>query len=164
MPDGKFIVDGFLCVFDVSLVPNRVPEKQTEFVAQILNNVLKTKKPAVIVATKCDEANEIGVRELERLVNRKEFKALNIPVIETSAHDGVNIDAAFFHVAQLIDRTRGKSRILTFYEAAHVRREVLDLATESYHRLIRAHVTDFGVLWSTALKKLCVFPGKILLF
>jgi hypothetical protein len=34
MPDGKFIVDGFLCVFDVSLVPNRVPEKQTEFVAQ----------------------------------------------------------------------------------------------------------------------------------
>jgi hypothetical protein len=37
---------------------------------QILNNVIRTKKPAVIVATKCDEANEIGVRELERLVNR----------------------------------------------------------------------------------------------
>jgi hypothetical protein len=41
-----------------------------------------------------------------------------------------------------------------------VRREILDIATENYHQLIRAHVTDFGVLWSTALKKLCVFPGK----
>jgi 50S ribosomal subunit-associated GTPase HflX len=55
MPDGKFLVDGFLCVFDVSLVPNRVPEKQTEFVAQILMNIIKSKKPVVIVATKCDE-------------------------------------------------------------------------------------------------------------
>lgn len=159
MPDGKFVVDGFLVVFDVSLVPNRVPEKQTEFVAQVLNNVIRSKKPVVIVATKCDEANEIGVREIERLVNRKEFKALNIPVIETSSHEGVNVDAAFFTVAQLIDKTRGRSRILTFYEAAHVRRELLDLATESYLRLVRTHVTDYGVLWSTALKKLCVFPG-----
>ena len=122
MPDGKFIVDGFLCVFDVSLVPNRVPEKQTEFVAQILMNLVRTKKPVVLVATKCDEANEIGVREIERLVNRKELKGLNIPVIETSAHEGVNIDAAFFTLAQLIDRTRGRSRVLTFYEAAHSRR------------------------------------------
>jgi hypothetical protein len=57
MPDGKFLVDGFLCVFDVSLVPNRVPEKQTEFVAQILMNIIKSKKPVVIVATKCDEVS-----------------------------------------------------------------------------------------------------------
>jgi len=46
-------------------------------------------------------------------------------VIETSAHEGVNVDAAFFTLAQLIDRTRGRSRILNYYEAAHVRREIL---------------------------------------
>jgi Rho GTPase-activating protein 5 len=102
-------------------------ETKTFLFPQILNNVLKAKKPVVIVATKCDEANEIGVREIERLVNRKEFKTLNIPVIETSAHEGVNVDAAFFTLAQQIDRTRGRSRVLTFYEAAHVRRELLDL-------------------------------------
>lgn len=28
MPDGKVTVDGFVCVFDVSLVPNRTLEKQ----------------------------------------------------------------------------------------------------------------------------------------
>jgi len=50
---------------------------------------------------------------------------LGIPVIETSAHEGVNVDAAFFTLAQLIDRTRGRSRILNYYEAAHVRREIL---------------------------------------
>ena len=82
-------------------VPNRIPEKQTEFVAQVLMNLVRSKKPVVLVATKCDEANEVGVREIERLVNRKELKALNIPVIETSSHEGVNIDAAFFTLAQV---------------------------------------------------------------
>ena len=73
MPDGRFAVDGFVLVYDVSMVPNRSPEKQTEFCAQILSNIMKCKplKPCVIAATKCDEANEILVRELERLVNRK---------------------------------------------------------------------------------------------
>ena len=28
MPDGKCNIDGFICVFDVSLVPNRTLEKQ----------------------------------------------------------------------------------------------------------------------------------------
>ena len=55
MPDGKFSVDGFLCVYDVSAVPNRIPEKQTEFCSQILLNIAKNKKPMIVVATKCDE-------------------------------------------------------------------------------------------------------------
>ena len=73
MPDGKFSVDGFVLVYDVSMVPNRSPEKQTEFCSQVLSNIMKCRpqKPCVIAATKCDEANEILVRELERLVNRK---------------------------------------------------------------------------------------------
>ena len=91
---------------------------------------------------------------------------------------GVNVDAAFFAVAQLIDKTRGRSRILSYYEAAHYRREQLDIAKETFlrwnylsfkrffvvycnlddiSRLIRLHVTDYGVLWSTALKKLCQY-------
>jgi hypothetical protein len=76
MPQGTFAVDGFILVYDVSMVPNRSPEKQTEFCAQILSNIMKCRppKPCVIAATKCDEANEILVRELERLVNRKGIK------------------------------------------------------------------------------------------
>ena len=86
-----------------------------------------------------------------------DFKHLNIPVVETSAHENVNVDAAFYTLAQMIDRTRGRSRILSYYEAAHARREQLDFATETYLRLVRINVTDYGVLWGTALKKLSQF-------
>ena len=141
MPDGKFSVDGFLCVYDVSAVPNRIPEKQTEFCSQILLNIAKTKKPMIVVAAKCDEANEILVRELERLINRKELKHLNIPVVEASAHENVNVDAAFFAIAQLVDRSRGRTRILSYYEAAMGRRQLMDEATDNYCRLLHIHIT-----------------------
>lgn len=59
LPDGKLNVDGFLCVFDVSQVPNRSLERQVELTASILNNCLKTKRPVVLVTTKNDEANEV---------------------------------------------------------------------------------------------------------
>ena len=145
MPDGKFSVDGFLCVYDVSAVPNRIPEKQTEFCSQILLNIAKTKKPMIVVAAKCDEANEILVRELERLINRKELKHLNIPVVEASAHENVNVDAAFFAIAQLVDRSRGRTRILSYYEAAMGRRQLMDEATDNYCRLLHIHIT--GKRW-----------------
>ena len=58
IPDGKLNIDGFLCVFDVSVVPNRSIKKQIDIVANILNNLMKTKKPIILVTTKNDEANE----------------------------------------------------------------------------------------------------------
>jgi|AACY02.8.fsa_nt_gi hypothetical protein len=37
MPDGKCNIDGFLCVFDVSIVPNRTLEKQVNiFIVAII--------------------------------------------------------------------------------------------------------------------------------
>jgi Fe2+ transport system protein B len=157
MPDGKFNVDGFIVVFDTSLVPNRQLEKQVEVCTQILNCIMKTKRPVVVAATKCDEANELLVRELERLVNRKELKAYNIPVVETSAHQNINVDAAFFAVAQLVDKTRGRSRVYSYIEAAAARRDLLDAVTDGYAQLLRAHVQDYGVLWGAAVKRLAQF-------
>ena len=95
LPDGKVNIDGFLVVFDVSLVPNRTLEKQVETTAQILNSLMKTKKPIVLATTKNDEGNEIFIREAERLLNRKEYKGL-IPLVETSSHENINVDQAFF--------------------------------------------------------------------
>ena len=111
MPDGRVNIDGFLVVFDVSLVPNRTLEKQVDTLiffnknltnifqvdttAQILNSLLKTKKPIVVATTKNDEGNEIFSREAERLLNRKEYKGI-IPLVETSSHENINVDQAFF--------------------------------------------------------------------
>ena len=77
------------------MVPNRTLEKQVETSAQILNNLLKSKKPVVLVTTKNDEGNEIFMREAERLVNRKEYKG-TVPLVETSSHENINVDQAFF--------------------------------------------------------------------
>lgn len=153
LPDGKLNIDGFLCVFDVSVVPNRPIEKQVEIVANILNNLIKTKKPIVIVTTKNDDSNEQYVKEAEKLIMRKEYKN-SLVVVETSAHENINIDAAFIVLAQIIDKTKMRSKIIPYCEAARARKELLDASTDSLQRLIRIHVTDYRALWSQASKKL----------
>jgi 50S ribosomal subunit-associated GTPase HflX len=137
----------------VSLVPNRTLEKQVETSAQILNNLLKSKKPVVLVTTKNDEGNEIFMREAERLVNRKEYKG-TVLLVETSSHENINVDQAFFLVASLVDRTRGRTRILSYADANRHRRDLLELATAGFMRLVQGEVTDYGVTWSIAAKKL----------
>lgn len=61
-------------------------------------------------------------------------------MIETSSHENINVDTAFFAIAQLIDKTRGRSRITSYMESALMRRELLDMTTENYVRLLRANV------------------------
>ena len=85
------------------------------------------------------------------LLLRQEFKNLNIPVIETSSHENINVDTAFFAIAQLIDKTRGRSRITSYMESAHMRRELLDMTTENYVRLLRANVQVFFFIKSQIL-------------
>ncbi|XP_069950016.1 rho GTPase-activating protein 190-like isoform X15 [Cherax quadricarinatus] len=160
LPDGKLNVDGFLCVFDVSQVPNRSLERQVELTASILNNCLKTKRPVVLVTTKNDEANEVYVKEAEKLASRKEFKG-NIPLVETSSHENVNVDCAFMTLVHLIDRNRGRIRIVPFYEAARHRKEILDVATDAFQRLVRTHVLDYRSIWATTSKKLAQSPDFI---
>ncbi|XP_044016190.1 rho GTPase-activating protein 190 isoform X8 [Aphidius gifuensis] len=153
LPDGKLNIDGYLCIFDVSIVPNRSIEKQVDFVSNILNNLIKTKKPIVLVTTKNDDANEQYVKEAEKLVMRKEYKN-TISFVETSAHENINIDAAFLVLAQIIDKIKIRSKIVPFVEAAKARKELLDTSTESLQRLIKLHVTDYRALWSQSSKKL----------
>lgn len=142
LPDGKFNVDGFLCVFDVSVVPSRSLEKQLEVVTNILINVIKTKKPVVLATTKNDEFNEAYVREVEKLVARKEFKGA-IPIIETSAHQNINVDTAFIALAHLIDRFKGRTKIVPYLESVRMRKEVLNSTTDAYQTMIQSQVIAF---------------------
>lgn len=153
MPDGKLNIDGFICLFDVSMVPSRPIERQLEYVTAMLTNLTKSKKPIVLCTTKNDEAFDGFVREAEKLVARKEFKG-SIALVETSAHENVNVDQAFLVLAQMVDKTKNRMRIVPFTEAARSRKDVLDIATEAYQRLIRVQVTDFKSLWSTTAKRL----------
>ncbi|RWS31593.1 rho GTPase-activating protein 190-like protein [Leptotrombidium deliense] len=153
LPDGRFNVDGFVCVFDVSEVPGRTLDKAIEYTAVILNNLIKTKKPVVLATTKHDECIEFYVREVEKLVNRKEYKG-SIPFFETSAHENVNVDLPFIACAQMLDRARGKAKTTPYFDSLRSRKEVLDCATDAYQILIRNQVTDYRALWNSAYKKL----------
>lgn len=104
LPDNKFTVDGFICCFDVSVIQGRTLDSAIEQTAIILSCLMKTKKPIVVASTKNDESNEFYVREIERLLSRKEFRNYNIPLVETSAHDNINVDQAFFQLAQMVDK------------------------------------------------------------
>uniref|UniRef100_A0A182X8R9 Uncharacterized protein n=1 Tax=Anopheles quadriannulatus TaxID=34691 RepID=A0A182X8R9_ANOQN len=153
LPEGRFLVDGFVCVFDVSVVPNRTVEKQVEFVTQIINNILKVKKPVVLVTTKNDDANELYVREAEKICSRKEYKG-QILLIETSAHESINIDLAFVVLAQMIDKAKQRSKVPSYAEAAKQRNDLLNASTEYVTRLIRTQITDHRSIWSSSSKKL----------
>ncbi|KAF7494802.1 Rho GTPase-activating protein [Sarcoptes scabiei] len=146
LPDGKFNVDGFVCVFDVSEIQGKSIARQIELIASILGSLLKTKKPVVLATTKNDESSDLYVREAEKLVTRREFKGL-IPLVETSAHENVNVDQAFWSCVQR-DWAKGKSKILTYHEAFQRQRNRLEIVNDAYLTLIRSNITDYRTHWN----------------
>lgn len=155
LPDGRLTMDGFLCLFDVSSVPKRPPDRQAEYVALILNNVLKTKKPVILVTTKQDESCDNQVREVDKLVSRKELSKAGLLVIETSAQENVNVELAFLTLAQLMDKTvKNRPKVTSYSEAARALNERKDVASEAFWSLMRSHVTDYKTNWSVVYRKL----------
>ncbi|XP_070136652.1 rho GTPase-activating protein 190 isoform X6 [Drosophila bipectinata] len=153
MPDGRLSIDGFVVVFDVSPVPNRSVEKQVEFVQNAIASILKNKKPLVLVTTKNDDAYELYVREAEKISQRKDYKS-TVQLIETSAHESINIDLAFLLLAQMIDKVKNRVKIISYQDSAKSRKELLDTRSEAVTRLIRNQITDYHVLWSQGSKML----------
>ncbi|XP_058840161.1 rho GTPase-activating protein 190, partial [Topomyia yanbarensis] len=153
LPEGRFLVDGFVCVFDVSVVPSRTVEKQIECTNHIINNILRNKKPVVLVTTKNDDANELYIREVEKFCSRKEYKG-QIVMVESSAHESINVDLGFIILAQIIDKAKQRSKIVSYAEAAKQRTDLLNASSEYVTRLIRTQITDHRSIWTSSSKKL----------
>ncbi|KAK3101435.1 hypothetical protein FSP39_003567 [Pinctada imbricata] len=153
MPEGKLNIDGFICCFDVSRVQNRQLKDQVDFVILLLNGAMKTKKPIVLVTTKTDDADEMSRKELEKIVSRKEYRNINIPIVETSAHENVNVEQAFLVLAHLIDKSK-RYKITPFNDAVKQRKDLLDIATEAYKKLLRLLITDSKMAWNAGRKKI----------
>lgn len=120
---------------------------------------MKTKKPIVVASTKNDEANEFYAREVSALLQRKEFRNYNIPLIETSAHDNINVDQAFFTLAQMIDKKiKHVKPNLSYLEALRLRKEHLDLVHSGYQSLIANRFYDPNLKWSDCSNWICVQP------
>ncbi|KAJ6224769.1 hypothetical protein RDWZM_003314 [Blomia tropicalis] len=152
LPDGRFNVDGFICVFDVSEMQGRDISRQVELTALILGTLLKTKKPVILVTTKNDEVYPPFMKEAEKLVSRREFKGM-IPLVETSAHDNVNVDLAFWACVQR-DWTKGKTKILTYQDSFQRQRDRLEMVNDNYLSLIRTQITDYRSHWNNTYSNL----------
>jgi len=136
-------------------------ERQVDYNCRILSNLVKTKKPVVLVTSKNDNASDTLCRGAERLITRKEFKNANIPIVETSSHHNINVELAFLTVAHLIDRTKGRPKTVSYAEAARTRLELLDVAKEAFRNLLRVHVVDYKSSWSSVHKKLQRNPDYV---
>ena len=123
---------------------------------------MKTKKPIVVASTKNDESNEFYVREIERLLSRKEFRNYNIPLVETSSHDNINVDTAFFQLAQMIDKKiKHVKPPISYMEALRLRKEKLDLVHQAYQSLITNRFFDATLKWSECSNWICSQPEYI---
>ena len=148
LPGGKFNVDGFVCVYDVS--SRGKAEDQEMLYASLLTVLQKTKKPIVVAATKCDDLRKNSLDDCHKLFTSK--KLTNVPIIEVSAQENVNVDLAFLLLAQLIEKGRIRSRITPYSEAIQLRKEKIDNALEKYQKLVEKQVSNFQSIWKNTKK------------
>ncbi|KAG8448430.1 hypothetical protein GDO86_015502 [Hymenochirus boettgeri] len=150
MPEGKLLIDGFLLCVDVSRGMNRNFDDQLKFVSNLYTQLAKTKKPIVLVLTKCDEGVERYIRDAHAFALNKK----NLQVVETSARSNVNVDLAFTTIVQLIDKSRGKSKIIPYFEALKQQSTQIAAAKDRYEWLVSRVVKSHNETWLNVSRRM----------
>ncbi|XP_029585601.1 rho GTPase-activating protein 5 [Salmo trutta] len=154
MADGKLNVDGFILCIDVSKGCNRKFEDQMKFVNSLYSQMVKSKKPIVIAATKCDECVEQYLRDLQAFAASKK----NLLVVETSARSSINVDLCFNALTQQMDKTRGKPKTIPYLEAYKVQRQLVATVSDKFEKRIVQTVRDYHTSWKTVSNTLKNHP------
>ncbi|XP_075568584.1 rho GTPase-activating protein 5 [Pelecanus crispus] len=153
MPEGKLSIDGFLLCIDVSQGCNRKFDDQLKFVNNLYIQLSKSKKPIIIAATKCDECVDHYLREVQAFASNKK----NLVVVETSARFNVNVETCFTALVQMMDKTRGKPKIIPYLDAYKTQRQLVVTATDKFEKLVQT-VRDYHATWKTVSNKLKNHP------
>uniref|UniRef100_A0A3Q3EEM7 Rho GTPase-activating protein 35 n=1 Tax=Labrus bergylta TaxID=56723 RepID=A0A3Q3EEM7_9LABR len=154
MPEGKLQVDGFLLCVDVSRGMNRNFDDQLKFVTNLYGQLSKTKKPIVLVLTKCDEGVERYIKDAHTFAITKK----SLPVVETSARSNINVDLAFLTLVQLIDKSRGKPKIIPYFEALKLQSQQIASAKDRYEWLINRIVKNHNETWINTSRRMNTSP------
>ncbi|XP_063957287.1 rho GTPase-activating protein 5-like isoform X13 [Lytechinus pictus] len=145
LPDGKFPVDGYLIIYDVSRSPGH--EKQIDWLTKLQGQLHKAKRPVVVVAAKYDEAWDQYVRDAKAFAMK-----IKAPLIETSSQEGVNVDLAFATIASKIDK-RGGPKELPFTAGNEQRQKLITRAVDEYESMLKLEVTNYHDLWTSRKKQ-----------
>ncbi|XP_061843675.1 rho GTPase-activating protein 5 [Nerophis lumbriciformis] len=154
MPDGKLNIDGFVLCIDVSKGCNRRFDDQMKFVNSLYSQIVKSKKPVVVAATKCDEFVEQHLRDLQTFVASKK----NLLLVETSARANVNVELCFNALIQQLDKTRGKPKTVPYLDASKVQRQLVASLTERFEKLMVQMVKDYHTTWKGVVSKMKGIP------
>lgn len=154
MPEGKLLVDGFLLCIDVSRGMNRNFDDQMKFITNLYNQLAKTKKPVVLVLTKCDEGVERYIKDSHTFALAKK----NLQVVETSARSNVNVDLAFLTLVQLIDKSRGRPKIIPYFEALKQQSQQIASAKDRYEWLVSRIVKNHNETWPNINRRMQTSP------
>lgn len=154
MPEGKLNVDGFVLCIDVSKGCNRKFDDQMKFVNSLYTQIVKSKKPIVIAATKCDACVDQYLRDVHTFVASKK----NLLFVETSASSCVNVDLCFNALLQQLDKTRNKPKIIPYMEAYKAQRQVVATVTVRFEKLIMQSVRDYHTSWKAVSSSLKNHP------
>uniref|UniRef100_A0A3Q3K685 Rho GTPase-activating protein 35 n=1 Tax=Monopterus albus TaxID=43700 RepID=A0A3Q3K685_MONAL len=154
MPEGKLQIDGFLLCVDVSRGMNRNFDDQLKFVTNLYGHLSKTKKPIVLVLTKCDEGVERYIKDAHTFAITKK----SLPVVETSARSNINVDLAFLTLVQLIDKSRGKPKIIPYFEALKLQSQQIASAKDRYEWLINRIVKNHNETWLNTSRRMNTSP------
>ena len=154
--DGKFQVDGFICIYDVSsdlAQKTNHSDLQEDLLSQLLYNIHRTKKPVIVVATKCDSSNDQLLQRAHQFVHSKK---VSTPLVECSALRYVNVDLGFQVLVQLLDtKNRYRVKLVSYQEGFQNMRENVSKLKDKYYSLVKSSATDTTLLMSWAeFKKL----------
>ncbi|XP_071401285.1 rho GTPase-activating protein 5 [Centroberyx affinis] len=150
MPDGKLNIDAFVLCIDVSKGCNRKFDDQMKFVNSLYSQIVKSKKPIVVAATKCDECVDQHLRDLQAFVASKK----NLQVIETSGRSSINVEVCFNALIQQLDKTRGKPKTVPYLEAYKVQRQLVASVTDRFEKVMVQTVRDYHTTWKAVINAL----------
>ena len=110
------------------------------------------KKPLVIALTKCDR---VTPEELSAVIdNISKIKRVP-PIVEVSAHYGVNVDLCFLVLAHLVDSRKPKSRIIPFDEGLATVKQRIRKNEAAFIELLNHKLTDFTLSNTKAIEIVC---------
>ena len=142
-PD-KFQIDGFVLCVDTSFNLAMSPLDTQKYFEKLITEALQTKKSLVIAATKCDKVNQATLERLQGLVTSSKTKRDQVPIVETSSINNVNVDTVFFLLAEQMggSKVRFRTKNLPYVDAKKIVVDRKQQAADGFDQLLNNVITE----------------------
>ena len=131
-------------VFDPTRCENEL-EQQLCFLEGVCYRLRRTGAKAVIAITKCDLAT---TKTLSLIKTKIRDRLPPFPLFETSAHDGVSVDAPFWQIFAQAQKGGVDVFLLSYNDGCAARDAAVTKARGELREELNRFVNDFSTTWS----------------